>query len=451
MRILLIGSSSGRLDCIAEAVSRSRHAHLYILTNHAHVGLTRRGHVTCGPTTDPGFVAHWAELLMWGERTIAIISNEEPLATGVADALVAMGIPTVGPLQALARIETSKIYARDLCDRYLIAVNPLWGQFGPENDIADAMDWMHALGDFVIKPDGLTGGKGVRVMGDHFDTIDEAINYAVEIVGFGGRFIVEEKLVGEEFSLMSFVGGDMVDEEPVDMFPIQDHKRLLDGDKGPNTGGMGSYALTTVGATSLPFMTEDHLNYASRANALVVRALGLDNGKPFRGILYGNYIVTPKGVRLIEFNARMADPEILNALPLLETDFVTAANAIATGTLTPDMIRFRPQASVCKYLVPEGYPNAQPGGSIDLSGVADHPDLRIYRGGLDINRLTGSRAVAMVGFADTLEEAEAIAETACAQAQGPLFHRRDIGTASLIDARMERFDKVMNGQDSPQE
>lgn len=437
MRVLLIGNTSGRLDCLAEAIANSHHSQLFILTNYTNPGLSQKGLVTCGPTADPDFVAHWADLLRHGP-TMAIISNEEPLAAGVVDKLVEMGIPTVGPTQALARIETSKIYARDLMDRYNIRVNPLWGRFDEHCTLKDATDYMHALGEFVIKPDGLTGGKGVKVMGDHFQSLEQAIVVCMGLRDQRQPFIIEEKLPGEEFSLMSFVGGEVIH-----TFPIQDHKRLINGDFGPNTGGMGSYSRSSRPGESLPFVTQEMYDQACAFNEAAIQALEKDNRQSYYGVLYGNYIVTPKGLRLIEFNARAADPEIMNLLPLLETDFVDAAWAMARGELKPGMIRFANKASVVKYLVPMSYPDGNcPPDKIDLSSVTRDPNLRIYYGGLNIDVLTGGRTIAMVGIADTLEKSERVAETACNQLP-TLVHRSDIGTAHLIGERMRKFNDIM--------
>jgi phosphoribosylamine-glycine ligase len=192
-----------------------------------------------------------------------------------------------------------------------------------------------------------------------------------------------------------------------------------------------------------PWLTAATLEEASKINRLALHALQQEVGQPYCGILYGNYLVGPQGLRLIEFNCRFGDPEVMNLLPMLETNFAEIAKAIATGTLTPELIRFRPGFTVVKYLVPEGHPsNPVEGVRLNLSHVTPDENLRIYHGGLNHDRTTGSRAVAMVGIGDTLEEAEQIAERAASEVPGPLFHRRDIGTAGFLQARLERFQQL---------
>jgi phosphoribosylamine--glycine ligase len=431
MRILLIGNTSGRLDCIAESVVKNPETQLFILTNYSNVGLIQKGLVTCGPTADPEFVAHWADLLHTRD-TIAIISNEEPLGNGVVDRLLQMNIPTVGPTQKLARIETSKLYTRMLMESFS-GINPEWCDFHPGATLLEMSEWMqHLDDDFVVKPDGLTGGKGVRVMGDHFNSRDEGLKYCQQLLDSGNSIIIEEKLVGEEFSLMSLIGGEVVH-----TYPIQDFKRLKNGDTGPNTGGMGSYACSTIGETSLPF-AQNYYEEACKTNYLASIELQVDNEQEYRGILYGNYIITQNRLRLIEFNARFGDPEVMNLLPLLETDGAELFAAIATGKLTANMVKFTNKASVVKYLVPETYPETGPTTQLDLSQVTEQPGLRVYRSGLNLDVTTGSRIVAMVGIADTLEEAEQIAEIACQEVPGPVIHRSDIGTEALIIHRSRK-------------
>lgn len=434
MRVLLIGKSSGRLDCLTDAIRRSRRVELFIATNLSNSNLTSRGFVETGPTEDPDYIENFARAYKRDSGTIAIISNEEPLATGVVDRLIAIGVPTVGPTQALAQIETSKYFCRQLLDEYKIIANPLYTYCEP-GQIDRAISHMNGFLRFVIKPDGLTGGKGVRVIGDHFNTIEQGTEYCREILDAGGSLLIEEKLEGPEFSLMSFSDGATV----IDMPAVQDHKRLMVGDTGPNTGGMGSYSDADHG---LPFLTKHELKIAGFYNRKVIAALQDKFGQPYRGILYGNYIYCRKGIRLIEFNARFGDPEVMNVLSLLDTDFGDIAFGIAHGRLRPEQVRFAQRATVCKYLVPRGHPENPADGRLDLSQVGPHPDLRIYYGALDHNRLTGSRAAAVVGIGDTIAAAEQIAETAAQQALGPLYHRSDIGTAELIEKRVAMATRI---------
>lgn len=435
MRVLLIGNSSGRLDCLAEAISRSKRTELFILTNVAHSGLFKKGFVTTGPTENVGFVDDYVQIYRHDMPTIAVISNEEPLANGVADVLKNIGVPVVGPTQALARIESSKSFARKLLQNAGLAfMNPNWELFAP-GEIERVEGFMWAFRDFVIKPDGLTGGKGVRVRGDHFQTVEEGLAYCEELFAAGSNLLIEQKITGQEFSLMSFSDGNVV----IDMPAVQDHKRLLEGDLGPNTGGMGSYSDADH---SLPFLDKGDIYNASRTNRQVIEELQKELGRPYQGILYGNYIATKWGLKVIEYNCRFGDPEVMNVLPLLETDFGDILWGIAHGTLRKEHVRFANRATVCKYLVPEGHPGPAKKGILDLSAIQEGEHIRIYRGALDGDKLTGSRAAAVVGIAETIYKAEQIAEEAAQKAIGPVVHRKDIGTIEAIEKRRQHVEQL---------
>jgi phosphoribosylamine--glycine ligase len=363
-----------------------------------------------------------------------VVGPEEPLALGVVDALETRGIACVGPNQALARIEASKAFTRQLLTDHRIPGNPEHRIF---ERIGGVADYLRTLGEFVVKPDGLTGGKGVKVSGDHLHSIDEGVQYCAELLRVpGSRIVIEEKLDGEEFSLQTFADGTHV----IDTFPVQDHKRAFDGDSGPNTGGMGSYS----GADHLlPFLDTDALAQARLINARVARAIG------YEGILFGGFMLTKNGVRLLEYNARFGDPECLNALSVMETDFAAICLGIINGTLDKVSIRFKPLATVCKYIVPEGYPSRHSTGVVDVSEVVESDSLRMYLAAVDPieseqhkYRMTGSRAIAFVGIGPTLEEANQHAEEACRRVRGPVRHRTDIGTAELIERRVRHMARI---------
>jgi phosphoribosylamine--glycine ligase len=369
-----------------------------------------------------------------------VIGPEEPLAEGVVDLLQEkLGIPCVGPTKALAELESSKSFTRDLLSEYNIAGNP-------EYDVFHGLDgiepYLKKLGEFVVKPDGLTGGKGVKISNAHLFSIEESLDYCRELFYEGHRAVViEEKLEGEEFSLMSFCDGDHV----VNMVPVQDHKRVGEGDTGPNTGGMGSYSCADH---SLPFLSSEHIQEASNINKLVAGALFAKTGQKYKGILYGGFMVTSNGLRLLEYNARFGDPETLNVLPILKTDFGDICKAIIKGNLDDLPIVFDHRGTVCKYVVPEGYPEDPiKNVRIDLSNVPSESDnLKIYYAAVDKRPdgvyLTGSRAIAFVGIGDNLDEAEAIAERAASAVRGPVIHRRDIGTRELIQHRIDHVKEL---------
>ena len=209
----------------------------------------------------------------------------------------------------------------------------------------------------------------MRVAGDHLHSQDDALSYCQELVSRGDEFVIEEKLIGQEFSLMSFCDGNTLKHMPA----VQDHKRAYEGDTGPNTGGMGTYSDTNH---SLPFLNDNDIAKAHAINTSTVRALKDKFGVGYKGVLYGGFITTAKGVKLIEYNARFGDPEAMNVLPLLDSDFVEICNGIANGTLENVDVKFQHKATVCKYAVPEGYPdNPTKGGPIAVSGIENSDSL----------------------------------------------------------------------------
>src|SRR5437867_4543759 len=249
-----------------------------------------------------------------------IVGPEGPLATGVVDAIQGkLGIPCIGPTQSLARLESSKAFTRQLVARHGIPGNPEHRVF---TDINGIDSYLRGLGAYVVKPDGLTGGKGVRLSGAHLRSAEEAVRYSAELFREGhAAVLIEEQLEGEEFSLQSFCDGTHV----ADMVVVQDHKRAGEGDTGPNTGGMGSYSCADH---SLPFLLPEQVKEASAINQAVARALLAETGMKYRGILYGGFMATRDGVRLLEYNARFGDPETLNVLSVLGTDLVDICQAM---------------------------------------------------------------------------------------------------------------------------
>ena len=434
MIVLLLGSGA-REHAISRALDRSsQNPTISCLASNNNPGIQKISEFfEVGNINDPETVTSFAQQC---SADLAIIGPEAPLESGVADALWSAGIPTVGPKKAHAQIETSKGFTRDLLAKYNIPGGPRYRRF---DSLDGVTEFLEELGDnYVVKYDGLMGGKGVKVSGDHLHSHEEALEYCKQLVNSGGSFVIEEKLIGEEFSLMSFCDGEHLAHMP----SVQDHKRAYEGDKGPNTGGMGSYSDTDH---SLPFISAEDIIEAQKINEATAHALRDEFNEGYKGVLYGGFIATAEGVKLIEYNARLGDPEAMNVLPLLESDFVDICSGIVEGNLHQKDISFRNQATVCKYAVPEGYPDSPVKGEpIDVSAITDTSQL--YYASVDVKngQLTeaGSRTVAYVGLADTLDEAEAKAETEISKVSGPLFHRTDIGTAQLIQLRINHLKSI---------
>ena len=431
MNILVIGSGA-REHAIVRAIERSiKNKKIFCIGSNVNPGIAELcADLTVANINDTQTVTGYAEKRA---TDLAIIGPENPLANGVADALWDIGVKVVGPRKDLAQIETSKAFARDLLTEYNIPAGPKYKTF---LSLGGVTEFLRELGDnYVVKYDGLAGGKGVKVSGDHLHSHDDAKIYCQELLEKGGVFLLEEKLIGQEFSLMSFCDGENLKHMPA----VQDHKRAYEGDTGPNTGGMGTYSDRDH---SLPFLTKHDVKQAHEINVATAKALKTKFGDGYKGVLYGGFIATENGVKLIEYNARFGDPEAMNVLSLLESDFIEICYGIADGRLNRVDVRFKNKATVCKYAVPEGYPdNPIKGKSIDITKI-ENPDGLFYAS-VDVRdgKLVevGSRTVAVVGIAESISAAEQIAERDISALSGPLFHRADIGTEALVQKRVEQM------------
>jgi phosphoribosylamine--glycine ligase len=435
MNILIIGSGA-REHAIASALHRSpQQTNIFCCGTSINPGIKQMTHqYWVGDITDVDEVVRMAKEWQVG---LAIIGPEAPLEKGLADALWRNAVPTVGPKKKLAQIETSKAFARDLMQKHHVSGLPTYQKF---YDFIGMNEFLEQLGEgnYVVKANGLMGGKGVKVAGDHLHSIDEAVAYCREILSQGQSIVIEEKLIGQEFSFMCFCDGEHIVPMPI----VQDHKRAYVDDKGPNTGGMGSYSDSNH---SLPFLTQQDVEAALAINRAIIQALTAETGEKYIGILYGSFIATRDGVYVIEFNARFGDPEALNVLTILESDFVAICQAMVTGNLSQDHVKFAKVATVCKYAVPEGYPDT-PVKNIPIEICAVKNKSQLYLSSVNVVDgkiyATGSRTAAYVGEADTISAAEEISEKEVSGISGPLFHREDIGTDRLIQKRIDEMRRL---------
>lgn len=429
MKVLLVGSGA-REHIIAEQIARS--AELYSIMDRKNPGIARlsqKYYIT--NIANPEAVGLWA---MNENIDLAFASPDAVLAAGVSDALEKAGIPIASPVKAAARIEWDKSYARNLMKKYQIPGSPGFEVVKTEKEASKVI---RDLGQVAVKPLGLTGGKGVKLSGDHFKTQKQAFAYAKEILKKDKKVLIEEKIEGEEFSLQVFSDGKRISLMP----PVQDHKRAYEFDRGPNTGGMGSYSSGNL----LPFMHPDDLEQGRKISQGVVDAMRKEDAQ-FKGVLYTQLMCTSDGVKLIEFNARFGDPEAMNVLTLLKTQFVELLQSIADGNLASAAFLEKP--TVVKYLVPIGYPE-KPSSENEIRV----DEKKIWESGSKFycasvyekdgkTYTTNSRAIAVVAMNDSLSRAEEKAEEAAGCISGPVWHRKDIGTDSLVQKRVEHMKRL---------
>ncbi|WP_135302573.1 phosphoribosylamine--glycine ligase [Haloarcula amylovorans] len=423
--VLLVGGG-GREHAVARALADSD-ADLYACAGNKNPGIVAlaEGFETLD-TTNPKAVTTYAREV---DATLAVVGPEAPLAAGVADALDDEDIYAFGPQEQEARIETDKAFQRRFMREHDIPGCPDFETF---EDMEAACDYIDEYdGDLAVKPAGLTGGKGVRVIGDQC-TAEGAKEYLRD--SDYDRVVLEERLVGEEFTVQAFVANGDLRVTPA----VQDHKRAYEGDEGPNTGGMGSYSDSTL---ELPFMTEDDYGDAVDVLKATVEALS-----GYKGVLYGQFMLTETGPRVVEFNARFGDPEAMNTLPVLNTDFLDVLTAARDDVSLPQL-SFRPKATVCKYAVPDGYPTDPEAGAKVTIDEDNAGEAILYYASVDQRDdgiyTTTSRSYAVVGVADSITDAEEIAEGALERAgtEG-LRVRHDIGKPDLVQQRIDHMAEI---------
>ncbi len=446
MKVLSIGGGA-REHAVVRAFHRAG-AEVYSVMKNRNPGIAELSREVCLCTeTDIKTVLEFAARIT---PDLAFIGPEGPLAAGLSDALDEKGIPVASPSQAAARIETSKEFARELMKKYGIPGRVDFRVFHFREGIKDYLESLKY--EYVIKPIGLTGGKGVKVMGDHFSNTDEAMTYITEIfasnIGGGAGVIIEEKLVGEEFTIQVFTDGERVMPTPA----VQDNKRAYDGDKGPNTGGMGSYSQADG---LLPFLKKEDYDAAVDIIRKTVKALK-NEGSTYKGVLYGQFILTREGAKVIEYNARFGDPEAMNVLSVLKTSMAEIAEGIVNGSMS-EKGEFEPVATVCKYVVPEGYGIRSLAGEpllinekeIEKTGAEifyASVNVDISDSGSTARKVytTSSRSLGILAKSskkgnEGIYEAERIVENAIKNISGRFFSRHDIGTKDYIQNKIKRM------------
>ncbi|HBY98977.1 MAG TPA: phosphoribosylamine--glycine ligase, partial [Chloroflexi bacterium] len=378
-----------------------------------------------------------------GERQVdlTVVGPEAPLAAGIADALQSAGLRVFGPSREAARLESSKAFAKAFMGKHAIPT----AAYATFDDYAAARRFLIELArrsvssGVVVKADGLAAGKGVVICAD----VDEA-QAALQRMMLGREFgtagdtvVIEERLSGPEVSVLAFTDGHTV----VPMPPARDHKRVYDGDRGPNTGGMGAYApVPDVSAVLADEICRTILQPTVDGLAA--------HGTPYVGVLYAGLMLTPAGPTVLEFNCRFGDPETQAILPLLETDLVDVLLACVEGRLNQVEVRWRPAACATVVLASPGYPGSYPKGLpvCGLDGVASRERIAVFHAGTAWQDgcvvTAGGRVLAVSGLGVDLPAAlrRAYAGVECIHFEGS-HYRRDIGL-SIRDGSLE--DPVVN-------
>jgi phosphoribosylamine---glycine ligase len=441
MKNVLVVGGGAREHALCDAVYRSRDVALFSIMKNVNPGIKLLAKkVEQVMETDVKKIVSYAEK---HQIDMVFIGPEAPLESGLTDALRKKNISVCAPSKAAARIETDKEWMRNLLKKHNVSGQL---QFQSFNSVEAAKNFIEKLeGNVVLKPVGLTGGKGVKVAGDHFDDINGAVEYIERIfsekIGGKPKVVIEEKAEGEEFTIQAFTDGKTVKPFPA----VQDHKRLLPEDKGPNTGGMGSYSCSNG---LLPFLTQKEYDDAVTILKEIVNALAKENC-PYIGPIYGQFMITASGPKVIEINARFGDPEAMNVLPLLQTDFIQLATAMCTGQLHTISLDVNLKSTVCKYVVPEGYGIKSVSGEkirIEKDQLKKTGALLFYASvNQDIGGVTttSSRSLAVVGISDSLNAAEEICEQALQHIDSNhIYIRHDIGKEYLILKRIKHMDQL---------
>lgn len=350
---------------------------------------------------------------------LVMVAPDDPLALGMVDALEAAGIRAFGPRKNAAVIEGSKSFAKDLMEKYHI---PTAGYAVFESS-ADAIEYIKENGaPIVVKADGLALGKGVTVAMTEEEAI-EAVKDAIDGGAFGGagaRVVIEEFLTGPEVSVLAFVDGKTLKTMP----SAQDHKRVYNDDKGPNTGGMGAFSPSR-------FYTDEIAAECMETIFKPTVAAMEQEGRTFKGVLYFGLMLTPKGPKVIEYNARFGDPETQAVLSRLETDLYDVFNAVIDEKLDEIEIKWADNAACCVCMASGGYPKEYEKGK-KITGLDDVTESYVFHAGTklaDGKMLTnGGRVLGVTATAPTLEEAieKAYADVRKIQFEGAHF-RTDIG------------------------
>jgi len=424
MNILVVGSG-GREHALAWKISQSPLLGRLVCAP-GNPGMAALGEVRPAAPTD---VRRQVALAQEIAADLVVIGPEVAVEAGLADALAEAGIPCFGPTAAAGRLESSKAFTKAFADRHELPT-ARWGVFEAAAAAKASLDSFTA--PFVVKADGLAAGKGV-VIAETRAAAEAAIDDALggRFGAAGSRVIIEEFLTGEIGSYFVLCDGRTV----MQFGSAQDHKRAFDGEKGPNTGGMRTYAPAPVFTRELSDQVFEQLA------APAIKGIA-DEGAPYRGVLFVELMATAEGPRLVEFNARFGDPECQVLMLRLESDLVPYLFAAATGSLAElPPPRWRDDCAVCVVMAARGYPDAPEAGSMIIGAEQDFgPDVQVFHAGVQrdedgVLRAAGGRVLNVCARGPDLQAARARAYAAVDKIDWPeVFFRRDIGWRALQPA-----------------
>ncbi|BFL40914.1 phosphoribosylamine--glycine ligase [Agathobaculum sp. NSJ-28] len=414
MKVLVIGGG-GREHAIVHALKKSPKVdHIWCAPGNG--GIAQEAECVEIKATDIDGVVAFAKAQ---RPDLVMVAPDDPLALGMVDALEEAGIRAFGPRKNAAVIEGSKSFAKELMKKYGIPT----ASYAVFEDSTAAIDYIRRNGaPIVVKADGLALGKGVTVAMTEEEAV-AAVRDAIDGHAFGGagaRVVIEEYLTGPEVSVLAFVDGKHLKTMP----SAQDHKRAYDGDAGPNTGGMGAFSPSR-------FYTEEIAAVCMETIFQPTVAAMAKEGRPFKGVLYFGLMLTPKGPKVIEYNARFGDPETQAVLSRLETDLFDIFNAVIDEKLDEIEIHWADNAACCVCMASGGYPKAYEKGK-EITGLADVKDSFVFHAGTAVRGGTfvtsGGRVLGVTAVAPTLEEAIRKAYADVEKIHFEAAHyRRDIG------------------------
>jgi len=424
MNILLLGSG-GREHALAWKIAGSPLADkLYCAPGNA--GIAREAELVPLDVADHAAVIAFCRA---NQIDLVVVGPEAPLVAGIVDDLTAAGIKAFGPTKAAAQLEGSKGFTKDLCRANTIPT----AAYERFRDAGAAKDYIRRMGaPIVVKADGLAAGKGVVVA----ETLDQALDAVDMIFGgglgaAGGEVVVEEFLEGEEASFFALCDG----ETAIALASAQDHKRVLDGDKGPNTGGMGAYSPAPVMTPDMTARTMDEIVLPT------VRAMAA-MGAPYKGVLFAGLMITREGPKLIEYNVRFGDPETQVLMLRMMSDIVPAMIAACDGQLRNFDLRWYPDAALTVVMAAKGYPGRyEKNTAIDgLDAAAQLDGVEIFHAGTAVQDgrivATGGRVLNVCGIGKSVGDAQARAYAAVDAITWPGgFCRRDIGWRAIARER----------------